>query len=348
MFDLIAKLRESSKGTKDTSTVGRIARVVSSVLLGFFVLLFILVVIARISGNGFFGYSLHYIVTASMSPEYDVGDVVFVKRLAKFEIKELFEKDEDVDILFFNPNLAEQRQGITYKIHRIRSVNVSPTGIITFNTYGINAQSDDREPAVDVLGVAVGKSAFLGILLDIKNLAYLIFAVVLMYFVFMAILRAAGIIRVETTGTESARGEVASSGNDSGKGTDMNEIMLEVLAILRSEQAAGGITKSNGTKGVEAKQTRAKGGTESDAKIETETDINTKSEASRHTENNARSAKGATEEVRAEDRKSDENEAERSAEAEAEAKRLAEIKAKRQAKNKARKAKRKVNNKARK
>lgn len=190
MLEFIKDLfkKESRKTKKSTAEL--IASVVSYVLLGIVVIILIITMITRLSGNvpSVFGYAIGSISSDSMAGVYDVGDIVFVKKVDFSAI------NEGDDILFVNPNKNEYNRGIRYIVHRVRSVIESDGKIAGFVTYGTNTPGDDTEPAVDVLGVVTGKSVFLGKLFDIKNLIFIVFLLIILYVAFALSMKAYRII----------------------------------------------------------------------------------------------------------------------------------------------------------
>ena len=121
----------------------------------------------------FFGIKMYVIVSGSMEPELEIGDIVIVKDL----------KDDDKinkdDVISF-------RQGQTVITHRVSEV-VNINGVEKYKTKGDNNNTEDtmiigREI---VEGKVVNKIKFLGKgLLMIKNTTIII-VIVLFYYVFL-------------------------------------------------------------------------------------------------------------------------------------------------------------------
>lgn len=81
-----------------------------------------------------FGYRYYTVLTGSMSPTYDVGDIIFVQLKNPEDINE-------GDIITFNPS----RNGDAYLTHRVveKFENYQGTGVTCFRTKGDANDSED-------------------------------------------------------------------------------------------------------------------------------------------------------------------------------------------------------------
>lgn len=141
--------------TKEKRTKTSISKIISVLLI---ILVVCMLAIAlfftynRINGKSvsFFGYSVYYVVTPSMEPTLNVGDVILVKKTPEGNIKK-------GDIITFKSTSGEMcGKIITHRVHE--KIEVSE-GVFQFKTKGDAATSVD-EAAVNysnILGVYSNK-----------------------------------------------------------------------------------------------------------------------------------------------------------------------------------------------
>ncbi len=100
------------------------------------------------------GYSVMSVLTNSMEPKYNVGDMIIVKKTNTDELK-----TEDV-ITFYSPDPSIEGAIVTHSIIDIAEEN----GQRSFETKGINSPAADqyRVSESDVIGKTVGKIPFIG------------------------------------------------------------------------------------------------------------------------------------------------------------------------------------------
>lgn len=130
-----------------------------------------------------FGYRYYTVLTASMSPTYNIGDIVFVK------IKDSSSINVD-DVITFNPS----RDSDAYLTHRVveKFDNYEGTGVTCFRTKGdANDSSDSFLIEEDrVIGTVVFGIPKLGYIIRFVQLRwYFVAAIVLMIMVFVRLLR---------------------------------------------------------------------------------------------------------------------------------------------------------------
>lgn len=114
----------------------------------------------------FFGYSLHVVVTDSMTPEINVGDLVVAKKTDKADIQ----VGDDIVFVSSDPRL----KGNTL-VHRVVAVNTDGS----FSTSGIKqGASVDPYPATEIVGVVKKVSSsggsFIEKLVDNKTAIFLL------------------------------------------------------------------------------------------------------------------------------------------------------------------------------
>ncbi len=120
----------------------------------------------------FFGYKMYVIISGSMQPELDVGDIVIVKKINPNELK----KD---DVISF-------RKGQTIITHRIVDVENTEQKL-QFLTKGDNNNTNDKDlvSEKEIEGIVVNKIKNLGkIVLKLRDKT-LIIIIILIYYMFL-------------------------------------------------------------------------------------------------------------------------------------------------------------------
>lgn len=180
---------------KTKKIIGIVLNVLTYVLLALAVVVLVFVMLARINGNRpvIFGYSFNLVVTKSMVPEINVGDMVVAKVVPLSEI------EVGDDIVFQSDDPALQNKSTNIVVHRVRAISVSESGEYSFTTYGINNPSDDTYPAVKVLGVKVAVSSFMGgvasFFMKSINVIFIIVLVVILIFAGYLIKKTMAVVR---------------------------------------------------------------------------------------------------------------------------------------------------------
>lgn len=150
---------------------------------------------ARVKGEipTIYGYSVHIVVTPSMSTGekdgIDVGDLVLVRHENKGDIKE----DDIILFVTSDPSLIDAEGKPLLILHRVKGINDAQNEQdITFVTKGDANPDFDSYPAKDVKGVMVAKSVFLGrifsVFLNWRNMLFL-FVIIMLLFSTAAILK---------------------------------------------------------------------------------------------------------------------------------------------------------------
>ncbi len=158
---------------KATKTKSIISKIISGISVSILLVCLALVVYSTISLAKnrfvrFFGYSFHIVVTDSMTPEINVGDLVVAQKTDNEEIK------LGDDIVFFSNDPVLKGHMV---VHRVVGINEDGS----FDTQGIKVGAPiDSYPASDIVGKVVSANTFFG-----KAFAYI---VLYRFFVFVGIL----------------------------------------------------------------------------------------------------------------------------------------------------------------
>lgn len=130
-----------------------------------------------------FGYRYYTVLTGSMSPTYDVGDIIFVKIKAPESINE-------GDVITFNPS----RDSDAYLTHRVieKIDNYEGSGVTCFRTKGDANDSEDSF-LIDgerVIGTVAFGVPYLGYIIRFIQLRwYFVVPIVVMIAVFLHLLK---------------------------------------------------------------------------------------------------------------------------------------------------------------
>ena len=102
-----------------------IFKIIKYLLTPLVVLILAVVLIQRFSNNNIkvFGYSIYTIVSESMKPEYDIGDMIFVKNVDKQDIK------LNDDIVYMGNIDSYDGKIITHRVIRIDNNQIVTKGI---------------------------------------------------------------------------------------------------------------------------------------------------------------------------------------------------------------------------
>ena len=108
----------------------KIVKTVLNVVVGLFVILFLLVVcLQRFTNNklSFFDYRMFTVVSGSMMPDYEIGDVLFSKEVQPDDIK------VGDDISYFGKSGDVKDKVVT---HRVTEIEKDENGNLLFHTQG--------------------------------------------------------------------------------------------------------------------------------------------------------------------------------------------------------------------
>ncbi len=130
-----------------------------------------------------FGYRYYTVLTNSMSPKYNIGDVIFVKLTDPEDI-------EVGDVITFNPS----RDGDTYLTHRVTEKydDYEGTGVMCFRTKGDANDSEDSfliesERVIGTVKLGIPKLGYAVRFVQLKW--YFVAAIAVMLIVFSSLLR---------------------------------------------------------------------------------------------------------------------------------------------------------------
>ncbi len=141
------------------------------------------VILQRVSNNkiNFFGYGIYTIVSESMKPEYEIGDMFLSKEVAKNDIK------VGDDIVYIGKTGSYDGKVIT---HRVISLDDR------IHTQGLNNASAD--PAIDyeqVYGKVVTRLALLSMFSKLMNNSVLFYVIIFVPFTILVFFDIKGIIK---------------------------------------------------------------------------------------------------------------------------------------------------------
>jgi len=165
MFDKLKKIKENK-------VLNFIYNFVYYIFFAFVVLLLIVVFIQRVSNNeiSLGGYRIFNILTGSMMPEYEVGDVILAKEA---EIDELKVGD---DVVYLGKKDDFFGKIIT---HEIIEIKVEEDGTKTFYTKGLaNEFTDPAIKGDQIKGKVVYKFIILSLLAKLINNLYSMYFVI--------------------------------------------------------------------------------------------------------------------------------------------------------------------------
>lgn len=120
----------------------------------------------------FLGYKMYVIISGSMQPELDIGDIVVVKKINPEDLKK-------EDVISF-------RKGQTIITHRIAEVQKTDESL-KFVTKGDNNNTDDKDLVTtkEIEGLVVNKIQKLGKIVLMLRDKTLIIVIVLIYYIFL-------------------------------------------------------------------------------------------------------------------------------------------------------------------
>ena len=169
------------------SKAGRVFNVVSTAIICLIAVCLVigalLFALNNSPGKSLFGYRYYTVLTGSMSPSYEVGDVVFVHIEKSDKIKE-------GDVITFNPSNDSE----AYLTHRVteKLENYKGAGVTCFRTKGDANNSQDSFLISEdkVIGKVVFGIPKLGYIIRFVQLRwYIIAAVIVMIFVFIFLMK---------------------------------------------------------------------------------------------------------------------------------------------------------------
>lgn len=146
----------------------KIKKIIYTVMVLLTIVMFAFAVVQRISNNekGIFGIKIFTVISWSMVPVYDIGDILIVKEIETQEIK------VDDDIVYRGERGAVKDKTIT---HRVVEVNKKEEGDYTIITKGV--ANIARDPAItgdQVYGKVIGHITIINFILKIIFSGYIL------------------------------------------------------------------------------------------------------------------------------------------------------------------------------
>lgn len=160
----------------------KILMMIIKAIVSFFIIIVISIIfIQRISDNKLTlgGYSIYTIITESMVPKYNIGDMVIAKKISSTELK------ENDDIVYLGKESDFAGKIVTHQIIKIDNKD----GKIYFHTKGI--ANDIEDPLIEsdqILGKVVMKSTILSFISKIVNNPYGFYFVIFVPFAILLVM----------------------------------------------------------------------------------------------------------------------------------------------------------------
>lgn len=173
---------------KKNKLLKSIMKIIKGIVTVFILMVVGIIFVQRISNNEvtLFGYSIFTVVSESMVPEYNVGDMIVARRVDE----ESIEVDDDVVYLGEKGILTDKI--VTHRVVKIEEENNEKI----FHTKGIaNATKD---PAIDydqIYGVVLCKSVLLSTLSHMINNKVIFFFLLFIPFVIMVFFEILSIVK---------------------------------------------------------------------------------------------------------------------------------------------------------
>ena len=142
------------------------------------IILYNIIIIIKAANNSeeipsVFGIKTFVIISGSMEPKLNIGDIVIIKKVEENELQEN-------DIISF-------RSGESVITHRINKIIIEDTGKIKYETKGDNNNTADRTfvKFEDIEGKQINKIPYIGnVTLLLKNKIIIIIILLVMYIVY--------------------------------------------------------------------------------------------------------------------------------------------------------------------
>lgn len=147
-------------------------KILYDMLIVFCVLLTVVIVLQRItnSNQSFYGIRIFSVVSGSMVPKYDVGEVVICKDVNSEEI-------EIGDVIVYRGNVGELTNRLV--MHEVVSIDVDENGYRIFHVKGLqNTAGDPDVMENQVLGQVIFKSVILTFLYALATSVYSSFIII--------------------------------------------------------------------------------------------------------------------------------------------------------------------------
>lgn len=166
---------------KNNKVLKILSMIIKAIVSFFIVIVVSIIFIQRISGNKLTlgGYSIYTIITESMVPKYNIGDMVIAKKTPTTELKE---KD---DVVYLGKKSDFAGKIVTHQIIKIENIENKTY----FHTKGI--ANDVEDPLVEsdqILGKVIIKSNILSFISRIVNNPYGFYFVIFVPFAILLVM----------------------------------------------------------------------------------------------------------------------------------------------------------------
>lgn len=165
--------------------------IVSKIIIGVLIVLMIVVLGMKISGNNprIFGLNLYYIATPSMEPTLEVGDIILCKKASDYS------KLEVGDVITYKGEVGSYKgKLITHQIIEIKEND----GVYTFITKGTKegATVDPEVSEDQVVSKMICKVPLLGKVVTLLNNKIVFFIVIIIPLVVMLVHESINIVKI--------------------------------------------------------------------------------------------------------------------------------------------------------
>lgn len=201
------------------------------IVFAFYMLFFTIITIKNVNNQSkeVFGYKLYLVKSNSMVPEFEAGDLIFIKKIDPSLLKE-------GDIITYYSNDPNQ----TIVTHQLKQI-ANEDGKVYFITQGINVDQADPFPVedVNVIGIYKFNVPKAGALLNFikKPIGYILFIFVPILLIFLS--NVYKVIKVSRQYKKSKEMEIIQKDKLLELERKKNEQMLEELARLKSNLNVG-------------------------------------------------------------------------------------------------------------
>ena len=143
-------------------------KVIHKLLIVAIILMFVLAVIQKVTNNkgSIAGFKIFTVITGSMIPVYNIGDILIVREIEPHQIK------VDDDIVYNGEKGTYKNKTIT---HRVISIEKQDDGNYKIITKGVaNLAQDPIINQTQVIGKVVGKVSIISFILKLLNNIYIL------------------------------------------------------------------------------------------------------------------------------------------------------------------------------
>ncbi len=175
----------------------KILSILQKVLIGLFILLMVSVLVMRLKGNNphIFGYSLYVIISPSMEPSLEVGDVILSKKIKDYSDLEVN------DVVTYRGEVGSYKDKII--THQIIEI-IEADGHYRFKTQGTKegAQVDPEISEDQLISKMLFEVPLLGSFMSLMNNRIVFFFVIIVPLAVMLVLEFKNFVKVLKTEEE--------------------------------------------------------------------------------------------------------------------------------------------------